>query len=83
MIVGANNKRTPQQKIQSTIDDMDMFIRTCNAPKFAQQIDFLSMYLEDSYKKDMIPSDTYLNNKANIKQRIRKRRRDWDKSDGP
>lgn len=72
IIMVAQEKRTPQQKIQSTIDDMDMFIRTCNAPKFAQQIDFLSMYLEDSHKKDIITSDTYLNNKANIKQRIRK-----------
>ena len=44
----AQEKRTPQQKIQSTIDDMDMFVRLCYASKFAQQIDFLSMYLEDS-----------------------------------
>lgn len=68
----AQEKRTPQQKIQSAIDDMDMFVRTCNSSKFAQQVDFLSMYLEDSYKKDIITSNEYLNNKVNIKQRIRK-----------
>lgn len=70
--MAAQEKRTPQQKIQSTFDDMDMFIRICEGDKFAQQVDFLSMYLEDSYKKDIITSLTYLDNKANIKQRIRK-----------
>lgn len=68
----AKEKMTPQQKIQTTLDDMDMFARICEGDKFAQQVDFLSMYLEDSYKNDIISSGTYLNNKANIKQRIRK-----------
>lgn len=68
----AQEKKTPQQKIQSALDDMDMFVRLCYASKFAQQVDFLSMYLEDSHRNETITADIYLNNKANIKQRIRK-----------
>ena len=67
----AKEKMTSQQKIESAIDDMDMFIRTCNAPEFADEIDFLSGYLEDTYRKRVITMDDYTNRKASIKQRIR------------
>ena len=67
----AKEKMTPQQKIESAIDDMDMFVRTCNGPEFADEIDFLSGYLEDTYRKRVITMDDYTNRKASIKQRIR------------
>ena len=71
-------KMTPQQKIESAIDDMDMFVRTCNAPEFADEIDFLSGYLEDTYKKHIITPDEYTNRKSHIKQRIIKFGEDCD-----
>ena len=65
------DKMTPQQKIESTIDDLDMFVRTCNGQEFAGEIDFLSGYLEDTYRKRLITMDDYTNRKASIKERIR------------
>ena len=69
----AKEKMTPQQKIESTIDDMGMFIRTCNIPEFTDEIDFLYGYLEDTYRKRTITMDDYTNRKASIKQRIREK----------
>lgn len=65
-------KMSPQQRIKASLEDMDMFVRLCYGDKLANEVDFLSEYLEDRHKKNIITDKEYVDNRASIKDKIRK-----------